>query len=336
MDECDVSIACTTYASGSLFLFGRDPNTALSISEWTSQRCMGLWTDGSTIWLSTKTQLWSMENALPAGTESEASDRLFVPRLGHVTGDLDIHDVAVGGDGRVVFVNTLFSCLATASDRHSFAPLWKPTFISRLAAEDRCHLNGLAMHDGRPKYVTAASQSDVADGWRDRRRDGGCVIDVETDEIVVAGLSMPHSPRVHRNQLWLHDSGSGHFGRVDVKAGRFEPVALCPGYLRGLNFVDKYAVVGLSKARDDVSFAGLELQENLASKGAEPRCGVFIIDLDSGDVVHWLRFEGLINELYDVALLPGVRRPRAVDFRDDEIAKVISIGPQQSVDSCTK
>ena len=107
----------------------------------------------------------------------------------------------------MLFVNTLFSCLATTSETHSFAPLWRPPFVSRLAAEDRCHLNGLAMRDGRAAYVTAVSRSDVADGWRDRREGGGVLVDVATGETLLAGLSMPHSPRWHDNRLWLLELG---------------------------------------------------------------------------------------------------------------------------------
>ena len=161
---------------------------------------MGLCSDnnGQTLWMSSLFQLWRFENALEPGQTADGYDRLYVPQIGYTTGDIDVHDVAVDSNGRVVFVNTLFGCLSTKSDTHSFRPLWKPPFISRLAAEDRCHLNGMAMKDGRPKWVSAVSQSDVNDGWRDRRRDGGCIIDVETNEIVVEGLSMPHSPRWYR------------------------------------------------------------------------------------------------------------------------------------------
>jgi len=143
-------------------------------------------------------QMWRFENVLEPGQLANGYDRLYVPQVAYTTGDIDVHDVAVDGSGRVIFVNTLFGCLATVSETHSFVPLWKPPFLSKLAAEDRCHLNGLAMQDGRPKYVTTVSQSDVADGWRDRRRNGGCVIDVTTNETIITGLSMPHSPRVHQ------------------------------------------------------------------------------------------------------------------------------------------
>src|SRR5262249_27007303 len=163
------------------------------------------------------------------------------------------------GHGRVIFVNTLFGCLSTTSDRHSFQPLWQPTWQSKLAAEDRCHLNGLALEDGRPRYVSAVSQSDVADGWRDHRREGGVIGDVKDNAIVCTGLSMPHSPRVHRGNLWLLDSGNGFFGRVDLQRREFESVAFCPGYLRGMALVGDNAVVGLSRPRHEQTFSGLAL-----------------------------------------------------------------------------
>src|SRR3569833_3955557 len=146
-----------------------------------------------------------------------------------MTNDLDAHDVGFGRDGRPVFVNTLFSCLATVSDGHSFRPLWRPPFVSRLAAEDRCHLNGLAMVDGKPAYVTAVSRSDAADGWRDRRRDGGVVLHVDSHEIVLDGLSMPHSPQIPDGRLWLLNSGRGEFGYLDPASGRVEVVAFSHG-----------------------------------------------------------------------------------------------------------
>jgi len=189
----------------------------------------------------------------------------------------------------------------------------------------------MAMSHGRPKYVTAVSQSDVADGWRDRRQDGGCVIDVQTNQVVVDGLSMPHSPRMHNDQLWLLNSGRGYFGTVDLKRGVFEPTTFCAGYLRGLSFVGNYAVAGLAKARENKTFSGLELDDNLAAKDAEARCGLQVIDLSSCDVVHWLRIEGMVAELYDVVVLPDVVRPMALGFKTDEIRRTISVGDQSAL-----
>ena len=223
-----------------------------------------------------------------------------------------------------MFVSTLTSCLATTSERYNLQPLWRPSFVSRLATEDRCHLNGLALEEGVARYVTVCSRSDVVDGWRDRRHDGGCVVDITNDDIVCEGLSMPHSPRVYRDRLWLLDSGSGFLGFVDRSSGRFERVAFCPGFARGLSFVGDYAVVGLSKPRRDGSFRGLALDENLAERDATSRCGLQVIDLRSGDAVHWLRIDGSIQELYDVVAMPGVRRPKALGFLTDEIDHNIS------------
>jgi uncharacterized protein (TIGR03032 family) len=324
--EKRVSLAFTTYQTGKLFLLGLHPEGRLAVFERTFNRAMGLWADGRTMWLSTLFQLWKFENLLQPGEIYQGHDRLYVPKTGHTTGDLDIHDVAIDGDGRVVFVATGFGCIATLSDRSSFTPLWRPPFLSKQAAEDRCHLNGMAMAEGRPRYATAVSTSDVVDGWRDRRRDGGVVMEIPDGRIVATGLSMPHSPRWYRDRLWLHDSGTGHFGSIDLDRRVFEPLTFCPGYLRGLAFVDDYAIVGMSRPRHDKTFGGLVLEDELSKRNTDARCGLSIIDLHSGDVVHWLRVEGMVHELYDVAVLPEVTRPMALGFKTDEIHRMISIG----------
>ncbi|HQV88741.1 MAG TPA: TIGR03032 family protein, partial [Nitrosomonas sp.] len=288
-------------------------------------RCMGLCSTPNGLYMSSLYQVWRFENVFETGQQQDGFDRLYVPQVGYTTGDLDIHDMAVDSDGRLVFVNTLFGCLATLSETHSFKPLWKPPFISKLAAEDRCHLNGLAMKDGQPAYVTAVGRSDVADGWREHRSDGGIVMDVNSDEIVCTGLSMPHSPRWHDGKLWLLNSGTGEFGYVDLNTGRFESLCFCPGYMRGLSFHGNFALVGLSKPRHNKTFSGLALDANLKSRNAEARCGVQVIDLRTGDVVHWLRMDGVVEELYDVVALPQVRRPMALGFKTDEIRRVLSV-----------
>ncbi len=329
--EQRVSLAFTTYQTGKLFLLGRHPEGRLAVFERTFNRAMGLWADGQTIWMSTLYQLWRLENLLRPGELFQGHDRLYVPKTANTTGDLDIHDVAIDNAGRPVFVATTFGCLATLAERSSFTPLWRPPFLSKLAAEDRCHLNGLAMADGRPRYATAVSTSDVVDGWRDRRRDGGVVLEVPEGRVIASGLSMPHSPRLYRGRLWLHNSGTGHFGSIDPDGGRFEPLAFCPGYLRGLAFVGDYAVVGLSRPRDDKTFGGLALEVELARRAADARCGLLIIDLRTGDAAHWLRVDGLVRELYDVAALPLVARPMALGLKTDEIQRMIAIGEDGSL-----
>jgi uncharacterized protein (TIGR03032 family) len=326
--EQRVSLAFTTYQTGKLFLLGRHPTGQLAVFERTFNRCMGLWANDQTLWMSSLYQLWRFENALRPGETHNGCDRLYIPKVGCTTGDLDIHDIAVDADGRPVFVATSFGCLATLSERYSFTPLWRPAFLSKLAAEDRCHLNGLALDEGRPRYVTAVSTSDVTDGWRDRRRDGGCVLEVPSSRIVASGLSMPHSPRVYRNRLWLLNSGAGFLGEIDPASGAFTPLTFCPGYLRGLTFVRDYAVVGLSRPRHDKTFGGLALEAELTKREAEARCGLQVIDLRTGAVAHWVRLEGMVSELYDVVILPGVVRPMALGFKTDEIQRTIAVGEE--------
>ncbi len=328
LGKADVSVALTTYQAGRLFLIGRKPDGGIRAHERMIEQCQGLWTDGETLWASGLWALWRFTNVLRPGEKTASgADRRFVPREARVTGRIDVHDIAMGevdGTTAPIFVNTLFSCLSTVAERASFRPLWRPKFVTALVPEDRCHMNGLAMDAGRPAYVTAVSASDVADGWRERRRDGGVAVDVASGEIVARGLSMPHSPRLYDGKLWLLNSGTGEFGTVDPASGRFTPACFCPGYARGLAFAGRHAVIGLSRPRRNQTFAGLALEERLAAKDAAPRSGLLVVDIDSGNAVEWLRFEHTIDELYDVAVLAGVRQAEAVGFVGDDIQKNIS------------
>ncbi|MEZ5983448.1 MAG: TIGR03032 family protein [Parvularculaceae bacterium] len=322
----NASLVFSTYQAGKLFLIGVNKDGNLSVFERTIERPMALCAHGRDLYLSSLFQLWKFCD-ITRGADYEGYDRLYAPRVGWVTGDLDIHDIKADRSGRIIFVNTLFSCLATLSDEASFAPIWKPNFISKLAAEDRCHLNGLAMRDGRPAFVSAVAQTDIADGWRDRRRDGGVIIDVESGEVVASGLSMPHSPRWRDGKVWILNAGSGELGFVDPDTGSFTAVAFCPGFLRGLHFLGDFAIATMSLPRGNRTFEGLPLEQKLAAAGADPRCGVAVIDLRSGDLVHWLRIEGVVTELFDAVLLQGVKRPAAIGFRSDEVRRVLSIAP---------
>ena len=325
--EQGINLAFTTYQAGKLFFLGLDETGRLSVFDRTLERCMGLAYTDDTLSVASLYQILTFVDAAAGQPEGGIDGSLFVPQASTFTGDVDAHDLAIRPDGGITFVNTLFSCIAETSATHSFKPVWQPPFIDRLAAEDRCHLNGLAMDGAAPAYATAVADTNVADGWRDHRADGGLVVDCRSNETVAAGLSMPHSPRLHAGTLWLHNSGAGQFGRVDLAAGRFESVAFCPGYLRGLDFTGNFAVVGVSKPRENRTFSGLPLDDALAGNKVAARCGLYVIDLASGDVVHWARIEGVVSELYDVAVLPDRRSTGAVGFRSDEIRRVISIEP---------
>ena len=166
-------------------------------------------------------------------------DALWLPRTANFTGDLNVHDLAYGIDGLWI-VNTRFCCLATLSEGFSFVPRWRPKFLTETAPEDRCHLNGLAMLDGRPKYITALGTTDTPGGWRKNKATGGVLIDVDTNDIVLRDLCMPHSPRWHDGRLWLLNSGTGELWQVDARTGQHNIVCGLPAYLRGLCFVGPF------------------------------------------------------------------------------------------------
>lgn len=320
------SLAFTTYQAGKVFFLGVKPDGSLSVFERSFPRAMGLAVspDSSTLYLATQVQLYRFDR-LDNGAQSAVYDTTFAPHQTWITGDIDIHDVGIGADGRAVFANTLFNCIATTAEGHSFRPMWRPKFISQMVPEDRCHLNGLAMQDGRARYVTCVSRSDVTDGWRDRRVGGGVVIDVGSGEVVAEGLSMPHSPRLYRGKLWLLNSGEGSFGWVDVQTGQFTALTFCPGYARGLTFSGDYAIIGLSRPRENRTFTGLPLDAALKSHDAEARCGLLVVDLNSGAALDWVRIDGVVDELFDVACLPNIRCPSAIGLKGPEIERVLSL-----------
>ncbi|HYI48629.1 MAG TPA: TIGR03032 family protein [Allosphingosinicella sp.] len=328
LDRMGCSLAFSSYQTGQLFLVGMLPSGQVSFHQQNYVRAMGLHATLQRLYVGSLFQIWRLENVLaPHERANEHFDRLYVPRNAQTTGDVDVHELAVDRSGRVIFVNTKFSCLATTSITHGFKPLWKPSFISRLAAEDRCHLNGLAMQDGAPAFVTAVSRSDMINGWRDRRHEGGVLIDVREDRVVTDQLSMPHSPRVTPEGVYLLDSGRGMLARVDPKSGARTDIAFCPGFLRGLAIHNGYAIATVSLPRDG-AFGGLALQDELKKRDGEPWCGICVVDLRSGDLVEWIRLNGAIKELFDVAVVPDARCPMALGISSPDIQSLISFDPE--------
>jgi uncharacterized protein (TIGR03032 family) len=321
----NTSFAVSSYQSGRLFLVGRTPDGTVSVHQQAFNRAMGISWDRNGLWMASRVQLWRLENILPAGMVAhETFDLFLMPRKTYITGDIDVHEVAADGEGRPVFVTTSYSCLATVDEVHSFRPIWKPKFITALEREDRCHMNGLGMLDGRAKYVTAVSQTDVANGWHGRPLPKGVIIDVETDEVVTDQLAMPHSPRVAPDgNLYALDSGRGFLVQVDLKSGDVTDVTFCPGFLRGLAFIDGHALVTVSKPRYG-KFDEMPIGDELNSRNLDPICAVMVIDLASGEIVEWLRLEGDVQELFAVEIMPGIKCPMSVGPVTEEFPDTIT------------
>ena len=321
LEKEQISIGFTTYQTNRLMLVGRKANGRLAINERLFDKPMGLYAQGDSLYMSTRYQIWQFDNHLAKGETYQEADRLYVPSHSHTTGSLNVHDLVLDKTGTPVFINTDFSCLATIAEGYSFAPIWQPPFITKLVAEDRCHLNGLAMVDGEATYVTACSMTDSPAGWRSHRNNGGIVLHIPSNEIVLGGLSMPHSPRWYQGQLWILNAGTGELGYVDDS--KFVPIAFCQGFVRGLAFWGDLAIVGISKLRS-ASFSGLVLEERLLAEGKTAQCGLMVINLHSGEIVHSLFLDKPIEELFDVVVLPNVCRPMSLGFQDEDIERLVT------------
>jgi uncharacterized protein (TIGR03032 family) len=324
LQQLGASLLISTYQANKL-LVARATGGGLSVLVRTFDRPMGLAVDGRRLTIGTRNQVWFLRNAPDIAPRVEPAghhDACFVPRSSHVTGDIGVHELAWAGEELWV-VNTRFSCLCTLHPDYSFVPRWRPPFVTALAAEDRCHLNGLAVVDGRPKYVTALGETDTAGGWRAHKPRGGCLMEVSSGEVISRGLSMPHSPRRHDGRLWVLESGTGRLLLVDPATGRPQTVAEVPGFARGLAFAGPYALVGLSKIRKTSAMDGVPLAERRDGL----KCGVAAVDVRGGRVIAFLEFESAVEEIFDVQLLPGLRFPEVLGFQHETIQHTFVVPP---------
>jgi len=340
LQQLRLSLLVSTYQANKLLAI-RAMRGGLSTLFRHFEKPMGLAVDAGRLAVGSLNQIWMLRNAPDIAPQIEPvgqHDACFLPRSCHVTGDISVHEMAWGSE--LWIVNTRFSCLCTLHPDYSFVPRWQPAFTTALAAQDRCHLNGLAMGLGEegvvtPKYVTALGETDTPGGWRANKAGGGCVIDVPSREIVARGLCMPHSPRIHAScdpfprvrpegldaltanhrRLWLLESGTGRLLLVDPVTGRWETVTQLPGYARGLALFGRHAVIGLSKIRETSTFGGLPIAERLN----ELKCGVAAVDLCSGQIVAFLEFQTAVEEIFDVQVLPGLCFPEVIGFQKETI-----------------
>lgn len=308
ISELGISLVVSTYQAGKVCVLGTRSG-ALELSFHNFDRAMGIAAGDDVLAVGTRGQIVQMFSApsVAKGLQPSGSrDAAFLARRSSITGDFHVHEMAWSA-GELWVVNTMFSCLSTIDEQHSFVPRWKPPFISQLAPQDRCHLNGLAIRDGLPGFVTAMSQTDTSQGWRPVKADSGIVMDVETNEVVASNLCMPHSPRLSGNTLWFLNSGKGQLCQVDLNDRRQSVVEVFPGYTRGLALHGRFAFVGLSRIRERSTFGGIPLadhRENL-------RCAVAAVDLQTGRAAAFFEFTAGVEEIFDVQVLP-YRNPALV------------------------
>ena len=320
LSQLNASVLVTTYQAGKLVVL-RGDGGVLNTHFRNFDKPMGLARDGGRLAVGCSADIWEFHNVpavcakLDASDDfpstSERHDACFLPRRSNCTGDIQIHEMA-WIDGELVFINTAFSCLAKRCDENSFEPIWRPNFIKKLLPGDNCHLNGLAVRDGAVRYATALGETDEPGGWRGNKRDGGILIDVASDEIIARGLSMPHSPRWYSDKLWLLESGDGTIGTVDLSTGKYESMAQFPGFTRGISFCGHLAFIGLSQVRESAVFSGIPLVDRIG-KAEERTCGVWILNIETGETIGFCQFEEGVQEIFAVEVLQGMRFPDLVN-----------------------
>jgi uncharacterized protein (TIGR03032 family) len=308
LTQLRLSVLISTYQTGHLVVVSaREGRLTLAFSQF--ERAMGIAVKQGTIAVCTRKEVWFLREAPDIAAKLQPAGRYyacFLARTSHFTDDIQAHEAAwVKRDRESEFwiVNTLFSCLCALHPRYSFAPRWRPPFISALRPEDGCHLNGLAVVNGQPRYVTALAEADTPSGWRALKHNGGCIIEVPSGRVVSRGLLLPHSPRVEGERIFFLHSGQGDLALADPKTGQVTSVAPVPGVSRGLAIHGGYAFVGLSKARRTLEGVPIVAERNSL------RCGLWVIHLGSGAIAAHLEFCTGVEEIFDVQVLPGVVCP---------------------------
>jgi uncharacterized protein (TIGR03032 family) len=318
LDRLHISLIVSTYQAGKVIVVRHDHGT-INTHFRSFAKPMGLATRPGRLTIGGTNAVWYYHDMPAVALKLEPPgrhDACYLPRRIHVTGDIDVHEMAWSHTNELWLVNTRFSCLCTLDEDHSFTPRWRPPFVTALAPQDRCHLNGIALVNGQPKYVTALGETDGADGWRSHKANGGVLIDVERNAIVLRGLSMPHSPRWYGGRLWLLESGQGSLAVADVDKGTWQTVITLPGFTRGLDFAGPLAFIGLSQVRESAVFSGIPLVERLS----ERTCGVWVVNIQTGQMVAFLRFEGDVQEIFAVQVLPGICFPEVLEWDDARLA----------------
>jgi len=314
--QLNASIVLSTYQAGKLVFLSPANQESLTQLPRSFKKAMGIALKDNYLAIATESSVivYGHDKSLAARYPAKPNtyETLYVPRASYYTGILDLHDLEWGNDG-LWAINTQFSCLSLINDQYSFEPKWKPKFISKLEPGDRCHLNGLAMLDGKPKYVTALGTTDEPMKWRENKVKGGVLMDVNSGEIVATELGMPHTPKMYKDKVLVLQSATGELIEIDPKTGKKESLYKFPGFVRGMGIYEDYAFIGLSKLRTtSKTFQDLPISKESVFSG------VAIMYLPQRSMVGYIRYEASVEEIYSVQVLPNIRRPGMASIDKDD------------------
>ena len=343
--QLNCTLAISTFQAGKVIFISAKNDLELIQLPRTFKKAMGMAVKESKLAIATKEEVIVLANcpglAVSYPKQPNTYDGLYVPRATYYTGQVDIHDLDWGfldesvnrGIGETEnwktkqftdspvhpfthsvlwSVNTSFSCLAVINDDFSFIPRWKPSFITKLASEDRCHLNGMAMDQGFPLYVSAFGTGNKPQSWRENIPDTGVVIHVPSSEIVLKDLPMPHSPRIYDDKLYMLLSATGEVVCADPEKGKYEVITKLQGFVRGMDKYGDHLFIGLSRLRKNAStFKNLPIADKALS------AGIVVIHLPTGAIVAELKYQSTVDEIYDIQVLPDLKRPGILNTMND-------------------
>ncbi len=323
LQQLNCTLALSTFQAGKVIFLSATSADKLIQLPRSFASPMGLATDEHRLAIATKEEVLLLANASSMApnypVKPHTYDGLYLPRALYYTGQVDLHDMAFGQQG-LLAVNTRFSCLCRMSFDYSFESFWQPRFISKLTPEDRCHLNGMAMLEGQPFCLSALGQTDTTEGWRAGKEQAGVLIDFESREVMAHSLPMPHSPRIYEGELYVLLSATGELVQVDVQRGSYEVIKRLGGFVRGMAKQGDYLFIGMSKLRANSStFRDLPIAAKSLS------CGIVVLHLPTGSLVGQLQYQSSVEEIYDVKILPGLRRPNVLSHQQEAHRMALSL-----------
>lgn len=324
LNRLGCTLMLSTYQAGKVVLISALNGQRLNQLPRTFKRAMGIAVQGNQkLAVATENEIIILANSPRLAQTYPAKpgvyDALFLPRATYYTGHLDMHDLHFGKEG-LWGINTSFSCLCKVDQDFSFNPVWKPHFIDKLSSEDRCHLNGLAMQDGMPQYVSALGSGNKMQSWRKNITKGGIIMHVPTNEIIIDGLAMPHAPRIYDGKLYTLLSARQELICIDTDKGTYDVVTKVPGFIRGMCKHGDFLFIGTSKLRkSSTTFKALEIDKEA------DKAGIVVVHLPSAKVVASMQWHNSVDEIYDIQVLPDTRRANILNTYQDTHHKALML-----------
>ncbi len=323
LNKLNITVVFSTYQAGKLIFVSSPTGEAIYKYAKNFKRPMGIDILGNRLAVASRNyvEIYSKSDKLGRAFPPKPNfyDSLFTPQAKYFTGISDMHEITFDA-GELWAVNTSFSCITKMSDKDHFIPVWQPDFITELAPEDRCHLNGLIMKDGIPEYVTFFDRSNEDNGWRKTPINTGVLYDCQKQEVVVDGLSMPHSPTKHGDDIFFLQSATGQVMKYNTKTKETTQIIQLNSFLRGLAIYDDFLFIGASKMRkSSKTFKNLPITENSFA-------GIEIVNYKTGKRIAGLSYTDNISEIFEVKVIPEMTKPIMLTENDEGYDKCINCG----------